>query len=279
MLITTLSEQLQQDIRENEPARLIEFQGNTYVMPRGTNSFSAVYTVEGNHIKAETNEPEYMCIVLMRKGVDQLEVVEGSFNGVSAGIVLTWETNEHKHMFIGGSCTEPMKCVGCDATKGEPQGHDYVSGTCAVCGAVNENYKAVEDNYWCCSIEPSDEGGLIYYKYARFSDGQVMFWEAAMASMAEMEKTDPEEAAYIRAEESDRIQWINGEEFAHYGSAMVDDGSYTLDSDTLTISGWWAEGAAAIYIRTGDGEFTATYIHEDANEYLPEVLTWMDYKK
>ena len=134
--ITDLSEEMQQSLREDEPARLIEYNGKTYVMPRGLFRYTAEFTVEGNQVIVSTEDWDGGNLVLERTAGDQLVVksVDGFFNS-DVGDTFVYFEKEHKHMFLSGGCTEPKYCVGCDATKGEAPGHDFQDGSCNNCGA------------------------------------------------------------------------------------------------------------------------------------------------
>ena len=48
----------------------------------------------------------------------------------------------HTHSFSAATCTTPKTCS-CGATEGSANGHNYVSGTCSVCGASDSNYNKI----------------------------------------------------------------------------------------------------------------------------------------
>ena len=42
------------------------------------------------------------------------------------------KTECKNHYFVDATCTEAKKCPNCNATEGEPLGHDYAEATCVL---------------------------------------------------------------------------------------------------------------------------------------------------
>lgn len=58
---------------------------------------------------------------------------------LNSNVELTESTPSHTHVFEKANCTSPELCS-CGVTNGSALGHDYQSGSCLRCGAVDENY-------------------------------------------------------------------------------------------------------------------------------------------
>ena len=92
--IEILTEEQQEELREDQPARLIEYQGETYVKPMASLVIEAEYSVSDEIIAASTTDWGGGTLVLERISGDKLTVKESSgdaFSGLKSGIILTYE--------------------------------------------------------------------------------------------------------------------------------------------------------------------------------------------
>lgn len=115
--ISTLSTQLQEEIRQEQSGRLIEFAGETYVMPMASWICDGVFALnEDGSIKLHTENDGYYVDVLQWAGDDRLEVISGD-GLLEPGMVFTFEEIVHKHIFIENPDGPGKVCVGCGETK------------------------------------------------------------------------------------------------------------------------------------------------------------------
>ena len=49
---------------------------------------------------------------------------------------------EHTHEWVDATCEHPKTCSICDTTEGNALPHEYLNGTCTVCGSDNPQFLA-----------------------------------------------------------------------------------------------------------------------------------------
>lgn len=217
---------------EYEPARVIEYKGKKYLTARGVFSMEAPYVVEDRYVAAQTEEyGEEMYITFERQGKESLLIVE-SYGFCSVGKILSFEKKEHKHMFLYRSCTEPMICVGCEETRGEPQGHNYVDGACTRCGEADQSAEQLNgrwtvyefDTMFIRVVEILFEGDQVGYSYS-FAMNIKSYCET------------PEDKEALLRDHPDWIIEMKGEQFVYDKPANPNlSGSYTVEGNRITLN-------------------------------------------
>ena len=153
--IDNFDPEVQAALRENQPARLIDFEGKTYVTPMASFGYPGTYVVNADGTIALTGE-EWIggSAALQYVGGDKLEVLSDDQVGLPEQLV--FQEAVHKHLFMdAATCTTPMICAICGETKGEALGHDYKAEVIApttdsegytlhTCSRCGDSYK---DNY------------------------------------------------------------------------------------------------------------------------------------
>ena len=72
-------------------------------------------------------------------------------------LICSFTVGCHRHQYADATCTEPMKCTICGATKGEAKGHVWVDATCttpktcSVCGKTDGTELGHTTDFGICS--------------------------------------------------------------------------------------------------------------------------------
>jgi hypothetical protein len=114
--ITAYPEEIQKMILEDEPGRIVEFEGHIYVLPRATTCIDASYVEEEDSVKVWTNvDGIEMHLVFERQNRRSIVQESQGFSKVSTQFFN--ESDEHAHIFMEQpTCTSGKRCPGCGAT-------------------------------------------------------------------------------------------------------------------------------------------------------------------
>jgi hypothetical protein len=145
--INILTPEQQDQLRNEEPTRLIEFNGETYVMPRG------VWVLEGDYTENDDGTVTLICTepfddsATLQHTDNILKVITDS-QIISLDTVLTCGEAEHVHSFNSATCSQPETCSVCGYQQGFALDHTYTNGVCSICGQQESKPHELTEGFW-----------------------------------------------------------------------------------------------------------------------------------
>lgn len=203
------------------------------------------------------------------------------------------DENAHKHSWIPQTCTEPLICTTCGATKGEPWGHRFKDATCSepstciLCGETQgealghkyagASYITPETCYVCGEqndvyLKPSVEVIAVFDSLAGASENCLIYEENSKYGILSLDGkriSDAEYDGYITELENDCFALVKNEDFLDYYFLFSNEGellwtttSEYEDFDICGLSG----GFLLLH-----NDYEHTYYYLDANNGFSPV--------